>query len=136
MGTAEALLDGGTFLAFAVLASKGLTGWPHRPARRLRRTTRTRRLNVPPLGRRPFEVLVTRGRVLGPRVRRVEPGMRFAKYDGIRQGYDAVLGELADELGIVHLLAVIPPGPALDRERVRVENAVERAGVDLGLPLV
>ena len=131
MGTAEALLDSGTFLAFAVLASHGLTGWPHLPARR-----RRRRPGVPPSGHRPFEDLVSRARVLGPRVRWVEPGIRFAKYDGIRQGYDAVLGELADELGIVHLLTLIPPGPALDRERVRVENAVERAGVDLGLPLV
>ncbi len=89
-----------------------------------------------PVPHRAFEDLVARARVLGPRVHRVEPGIRFAKFDGMRQGYDAVLGELADELGIVHLLAVIAPGPALDRERARVENAVERAGVDLGLPLV
>ena len=79
---------------------------------------------------------MARARAIGPRVRCVEPGIRFAKFDGIRQGYDAVLGELADELGIVHLLAVIAPGPAHDRERQRVEQAIESAGVDLGLPLV
>ena len=132
MGTAEALLDGGTIVAFAILASHGLTGWPTgRVLRRLRPSP-----TPPRQTHRRFEELVTRARALGPRVRWVQPGIRFAKYDGIRQGYDAVLGELADELGIVHLLAVIAPGPALDAERVRVENAVERAGVDLGLPLV
>ena len=132
MGTAEALLDGGTIVAFTILASHGLVGWPDsRVLRHLRQRA------VPqPRPRRPFEDLVTRARVLGPRVRVVQPGVRFAKFDGMRQGYDAVLGELADELGIVHLLGVIAPGPALDSERSRVENAVERAGVDLGLPLV
>lgn len=132
MGTAEALLDGGTIVAFTVLVSHGLVGWPDaRALGHLRHRTAP-----PPQVHRPFEELVTRARVLGPRVRVVEPGVRFAKFDGMRQGYDAVLGELADELGIVHLLGVIAPGPALDSERTRVEKAIELAGVDLGLPLV
>jgi hypothetical protein len=132
MGAAEALLDGGVILLTSLLACYGLFGWPHRRA--LPRVVPHRQ--PPQAPRRPFEDLVVRARVLGPRVRSAEPGVRFAKFDGMRQGYDAVLGELADELGIAHLLAVIPAGPALDAERIRVEDRIELAGVDLGLPLV
>jgi hypothetical protein len=132
MGTAEALLDGGTILAFVILASHAMVGWPDSRVLRHRRQAAVER----PAPHRAFEDLVTRARVLGPRLRSTQPGVRFAKFDGMRQGYDAVLGALADELGIVHLLAVIPPGPSLDAERTRVENRIELAGVDLGLPLV
>ncbi|MEZ5193405.1 MAG: hypothetical protein R2734_13480 [Nocardioides sp.] len=38
-------------------------------------------------------------------------------------------------LGITHLLGVLPPSPELDRERARVERALECAGLELGLPL-
>jgi hypothetical protein len=134
MGTAEALLDGGTILAVVILASHAMVGWPDTRVLRHLHHSPTPRPGTPP--HRPFEDLVTRARVLGPRLRSVQPGMRFAKFDGMRQGYDAVLGELADELGIPHLLAVIPAGPALDTERARVEKRLELAGVDLGLPLV
>ena len=132
MGTAEALLDGGTILAFAILASHAMVGWPDTRVLPHRRHAPAER----PVPHRAFEDLVTRARVLGPRVRQVDPGIRFAKFDGMRRGYDAVLGQLADELDVPHLLAVIAPGPELDAERARVENAIERAGVDLGLPLV
>lgn len=132
MGAAEALLDGGVILLASMMACYGLFGWPNRRA--LPRVVPHRQ--PPEAPHRRFEDLVARARVLGPRLRSSQPGVRFAKFDGMRQGYDAVLGELSDELGIIHLLAVIPPGPALDAERTRVEHAIERAGVDLGLPLV
>jgi hypothetical protein len=132
MGAAEALLNGGVILLASTMACYGLFGWPNRRA--LPRIVPHRQ--PPEAPHRRFEDLVARARVLGPRLRSTQPGVRFAKYDGLRQGYDAVLGELADELAIIHLLAVIPPGPALDAERTRVEHAIERAGVDLGLPLV
>ena len=132
MGAAEALLVGGTIVAVTILASHALVGWPD--ARVLRHLHR--RAAPQPEPRRRFEDLVTRARVLGPRVRGVQSGVRFAKFDGLRQGYDAVLGELAEQLGIVHLLGIIAPGPELDSERSRVESAIELAGVDLGLPLL
>ena len=137
MGAAEALLDGGVVFIVTAMASHGLFGWPNQRALAWavphREPAHRQPAEAP---HRAFEDLVTRARVLGPRVRSAPPGVRFAKFDGMRQGYDAVLGELADELGIVHLLGVIPPGRALDAERTRVENRIELAGVDLGLPLV
>lgn len=132
MGGTEALFDGVVICTGVLMACFAMSGWPNR--RTLARVLPHR--EPPEAPRRRFEDLVTRARVLGPRLRSAQPGMRFAKYDGLRQGYDAVLGELADVLGVVHLLAVIPPGPALDAERARVESRIELAGVDLGLPLV
>jgi hypothetical protein len=132
MGGAEALFNGAVVFIASLAACYGLFGWPNR--RVLVKVVPQREVVAPP--RRRFEDLVVRARVLGPRVRSAPPGIRFAKFDGMRRGYDAVLGELADDLDITHLLTVIPPGPALDTERTRVENAIELAGVDLGLPLV
>jgi hypothetical protein len=132
MGGAEALFNGGVVFIASLAACYGLFGWPNRHAFA---RVHPQRHEVTAPGR-PFEDLVARARVLGPRVRTAPPGIRFAKFDGMRRGYDAVLGELADDLDITHLLTVIPPGPALDTERSRVENAIELAGVDLGLPLV
>ena len=132
MGGTEALFNGVVIGVGVLMASYAMFGWPD--PRALARVLPHHAPPEPP--HRRFEDLVTRARVLGPRVRSAQPGMRFAKLEGMRQGYDAVLGELSDELGIVHLLGVIPPGRALDAERARVEGRIERAGVDLGLPLL
>jgi hypothetical protein len=56
-------------------------------------------------------------------------GMRFAKYEGCRLAYDRVLGEAADIAGCPHLLAVLPPGEELDRERERVEWLLVQHGL-------
>ncbi len=56
-------------------------------------------------------------------------GMRFAKYEGCRLAYDRVLGEAADIMGCPHLLAVLPPGDELDRERQRVEWLLVQHGL-------
>ncbi len=135
MAVAELLLNVVVIAMFAVVSGYCIFGWqPWRVLRPLaRRLAPTPRM-VPT--HRPLEELVLRARKVGPRVRSLERGQRFAKYEGLRQGYDAVLADLCDELGIPHLLHIIPPGPALDRERERVELALTSAGVDLGLPLV
>jgi hypothetical protein len=93
-----------------------------------RRARRARRLgaDVVPL-RRPVEQVGADLRRLRASFHR--EGMRFAKYEGCRLAYDRVLGEAADMAGCPHLLAVLPPGEELDRERERVESLL----VDHGL---
>jgi hypothetical protein len=93
-----------------------------------RRSRLARRLGadvVPP--RRPVEQV-------GADLRRLRAsfhrgGMRFAKYEGCRLAYDRVLGEAADMTGRPHLLAVLPPGEELDRERERVESLLVEDGL-------
>lgn len=95
-----------------------------RLAQRARR--RGRGADVVPLGR-PVEQV-------GADLRRLHSafhrgGMRFAKYEGCRLAYDRVLGEAADMAGCPHLLAVLPPGEELDRERERVEWLLVQHGL-------
>jgi hypothetical protein len=59
----------------------------------------------------------------------VRPGLRFAKWEGTRQAYDAVLAEAADTMRIAHLFDVLPPGGERDTERERVERLLEDAGL-------
>ncbi len=68
-------------------------------------------------------------RRLSFRFRTVPPDASFARFEGRRRAYDAVLGEACGALGVEHLLAVLVPGPDLDRERLRVESALVRAGL-------
>lgn len=87
---------------------------------------RRRGAEVVPLGR-PVEQV-------GADLRRLHSafhrgGMRFAKYEGCRLAYDRVLGEAADMAGCPHLLAVLPPGDELDRERERVEWLLVQHGL-------
>lgn len=56
-------------------------------------------------------------------------GLRFAKWEGTRQAYDAVLAEAADTLELVHLLGLLAPGAERDGERVRVARLLEEAGL-------
>ena len=90
--------------------------------------SRTRRA-VP--DRRPVEHVALDVRRLGERYHRPPPGTAFAKQEGIRRAYDAVLAEACDALGVVHLLGVLSPGPELDRERSRVEDSLWLAGIRL-----
>jgi len=84
---------------------------------------------------RPIEDLAVLARRLGRRFHEPPAGQRFAKTEGLRQAYDAVLTEACTALGVTHLLMVLPPGSELDTERARVEWAVEVAGLELGLSL-
>jgi hypothetical protein len=104
-----------------------LGGWHcSRLVSRLARRLRRRRARVVPL-RRPIEDVGADLRRLYASFHR--EGLRFAKYEGCRQAYDRVLGEAAEMLEVTHLLAVLPPGRELDRERERVELLLEDAGL-------
>jgi hypothetical protein len=83
-----------------------------------------------PLGR-PIELIARDAQRLGLRFRYVPAGASFAKFEGRRLAYDDVLAEACRSLGIEHLLKVLPPGPELDIERLRVEAVLERAGLRL-----
>lgn len=93
---------------------------------RLVRRLRRRRADVVPL-RRPVEQVGADLRRLHASFHR--EGLRFAKYEGCRQAYDHVLGEAADMVEVAHLIAVLPPGRELDRERERIEQVLEDAGL-------
>jgi|SRR5690349_17794719 hypothetical protein len=124
---------GGLLLALALMrvscaALRGdLAEWRSaRAAARRVRLARRHGADVVPL-RRPVEQV-------GADLRRLRAsfhrgGMRFAKYEGCRLAYDRVLGEAADMTGCPHLLAVLPPGEELDRERERVESLLVEHGL-------
>jgi hypothetical protein len=97
-----------------------------RAAARRVRLARRHGADVVPL-RRPVEQVGADLRRLRASFRR--GGMRFAKYEGCRLAYDRVLGEAADMTGCPHLLAVLPPGEELDRERERVESLLVEHGL-------
>jgi hypothetical protein len=96
----------------------------------------SRRRRRPEPTHRPIEELAGRARVLSARYHHPAAGTRHAKVEGIRLAYDAVLSDLCDSLSVAHLLGVLPPGSELDSERRRVEQRLELAGLDLGMPLV
>ena len=77
--------------------------------------------------RRPIEQVAADVRRL--RAAFGQQGLRFAKWEGTRQAYDAALAEAADTLEVDHLLALLPPGVDRDHERVRVERMLEDAGL-------
>ena len=104
-----------------------LWGWEVRLWEAIVRRVRPRPLaEVVPL-RRPVEEVAADLRRLRAAFRR--DGLRFAKWEGTRRAYDAALAEAADAFEIAHLLAVLPPGVDLDRERARVERLLEQTGV-------
>jgi hypothetical protein len=122
-----------TWVALRTAFGTALGGRPVREWRTVRtvarlmgRARRTRPPAPVPL-HRPIEQV-------GPDVRRLREafhrrGMRFAKYEGCRQAYDAVLAEAAEILEIDHLLRLLPPGDERDRERDRVEDLLDQAGL-------
>ncbi|MGI8646124.1 MAG: hypothetical protein ACR2JD_07385 [Nocardioides sp.] len=113
----------------------GLFGWYvwRRPVAAVRAWRERRR--PPPPETRPIEELAVVARRLGRRFHEPPAGQRFAKTEGLRQAYDAVLTEACTALGLTHLLMVLPAGSDLDAERARVEWALEVAGLELGLSL-
>ena len=116
----------------AVAACTGdLAGWrTYRAATRLlERLSRRRQRPTAEVRvlRRPIEDVVADLRRLHAVFHR--GGMRFAKWEACRQAYDRVLGEVAEMVEVSHLLAVLPPGRELDRERERVEELLEDAGL-------
>jgi hypothetical protein len=82
---------------------------------------------------RPFEVVAAHARRLYARFHQAAEGRSYAKLEAIRRAYDEVLAEGCAQLGIEHLLDVLPPGEELDVERTRVEQRLELVGLDLRL---
>lgn len=101
-----------------------------RRPRRLRRLRRRR--PPPPAPGPPIEEIAESVRRLGCRFHHPAAGLRHAKAEGVRQAYDHALARACAALEVAHLIGVLPPGPELDRERERVEWALECAGLDLG----
>lgn len=99
-----------------------------RALRSLARWVDVRRRGPEPSGR-PIELVAEDVRRLGARFRHPPPGLRFAKYEGLRRAYDQVLAEACGALGLAQLLGVLPPGEELDAERVRVEGLLDAAGL-------
>jgi hypothetical protein len=83
-----------------------------------------------PMGR-PIELIARDAQRLGLRFRYVPAGASYARIEARRRAYDEVLGEACRALRLEHLLAVLPPGPELDVERLRVEAVLDRAGFRL-----
>ena len=77
---------------------------------------------------RPIEVVARDVHRLGRQFALLPAGVSFARFEGCRRAYDLVLGEACDALTLEHLLGVLAPGPDLDRERSRVELALDWAG--------
>jgi hypothetical protein len=80
---------------------------------------------------RPIEEIARDVRRLGNRYRYLPGSTTFTRFEGARRAYDLVLAEACRALEVEHLLAVLPPGADLDRERGRVERVLELAGVRL-----
>jgi hypothetical protein len=132
LGVVLATLVVGSCLAAHVFILGGGRWW-RRPAAGVRAWWVRR--HPPPPQTRPIEDIAVLARRLSQRFHEPAPGQRFAKAEGLRRAYDAVLAEACAQLNVVHLIAVLPPGPELDAERARVEWALECAGFELGLPL-
>ena len=80
---------------------------------------------------RPLEAVAADVRRLARRYRCPQEGARFAKVEGYRRAYDTVLLEACSALGLTTLVGVLPPGAELDRERLRVEQALDDAGLSV-----
>ncbi|MEZ5194792.1 MAG: hypothetical protein R2734_21505 [Nocardioides sp.] len=124
-------------IAIAVVWVAPLVRW--RRVARVLRPALLRLARLVPRRRRPegraLEEIAWHARRLSVAVRTHPRGISFVKYEAHRRAYDGVLAEACQALGITHLLGVLPPSPELDRERARVERALECAGLELGLPL-
>ncbi|SDC46770.1 hypothetical protein SAMN05660690_1554 [Geodermatophilus telluris] len=101
---------------------------------RARRTVRRRArgLDPPPEPvHRPVEQVAADLRRLAAQLDRVPAGSPAVRRRGFQAAYDDVLTEAAGQLAVPHGLATLPPGPARDVERLRLETALAGAGLVL-----
>ncbi len=77
----------------------------------------------------PLEVLAADLRRLRPEVRSPRPGIAMARQRGIVAAYDEVLVRVAGTLEVPTTLAELPEGFHHDAERLRLEHALELAGL-------
>ncbi|PRY49246.1 hypothetical protein LY71_10620 [Geodermatophilus tzadiensis] len=96
----------------------------------LRARRRARGLDQPPEPvHRPVEQVAADLRRLARELDRVPAGSPAVRRRGFQAAYDDVLTEAAGQLAVPHALAGLPPGPARDVERLRVETALVEAGL-------
>ena len=124
------------FLAVGILGPVGLARLRRALGRLLdrsgRRLRRLRGAPPPAPTGRPIQLIAQDAHRLGHQFHRLPYGASFARFEARRQAYDAVLVEACAALEIDHLLSVLPAGPDLDGERMRVEAALGLAGLRLG----
>jgi hypothetical protein len=77
----------------------------------------------------PLEKLAADLRRLRPEVRSPRPGGAMARQKGIVAAYDGVLVETASALGVPTTLGEQPEGLDHEAERLRLEDALEQAGL-------
>jgi hypothetical protein len=128
-----AVLVFGTCVAAWIVLLRGTERvWLPRTMRQVDRLlVRLGRRRPPPVevAGRPIEDIACDVRRLARRYRCPQAGTRFAKLEGCRRAYDAVLVEACAALDVVTLLGVLPPGSELDAERLRVEEMLAEAGI-------
>ena len=81
------------------------------------------------LPRPPVEQLAADLRRLAHAVRDLPRGTSRARQRGLQMAYDDVLVAAARALAVPHALDTLPPGLDLELERIRVEGALEAAGL-------
>jgi hypothetical protein len=82
-----------------------------------------------PLAGPPLEKLAADLRRLRPEARSPRPGVPMARQKGIVAAYDGVLAATARALGVATSLELLPSGIDREAERLRVEVALEAAGM-------
>jgi hypothetical protein len=82
-----------------------------------------------PLAGPPLEKLAADLRRLRPEARSPRPGVPMARQKGIVAAYDGVLVSTARALGVATSLDTLHDGIDREAERLRVENALESAGL-------
>jgi len=78
---------------------------------------------------RPIEDIALDVRRRGAKFHALPAHASYVKVSALRSAYDLVLAECCTSLGQAHLLAVIQPGPELDKERRRVELLLHSFGL-------
>lgn len=126
-GPVAAILEIPTAIALGCVAVQFRSALP-----RLATQVKRRAFPPPPMPEgRPIELIAMDARRLRRRFRYPPPGLRFAKYEGLRRAYDAVLAEGCSALGHAHLFDLLPPGTERDVERERVEDLLDEYGFHL-----
>ena len=90
---------------------------------------RRREARQPRTNRRPIQVVAADVRRLARQLSLVPTGAPMARRRALAAAYDDVLIEAAVLLEIPHLMRTIPDGRARDVERLRLQAALEGAGL-------
>ncbi|MGB8384267.1 MAG: hypothetical protein WCG47_24000 [Dermatophilaceae bacterium] len=132
------LLDGpaGRVLAFAfasltlIVTVGGLLYLPEIAVMLRRLANRVRRPPVLPTNP-PIEQVARTARRLRAKMRALDPDTPMARRLGLSLAYDDVLAAACHALDVPDTLSELRPGTDRDAERLRVEHALEAAGMPL-----